>query len=553
MTEDSARGRTGFRSRIPSRLGGALMWTAPLAIALFSPLTLLVFNLGEIPPSAAVRSIATSLALGLAFVLVMKRLVRPRERAVVLASAAMFAFFTYGHLYDGMKRLGPAWIPLARHRILVPLEALLFVVVMVIVIRRPTFARPIAQWLTATAWILLALATLDMVRQLAPGWIPSGEDPRASLATSGSVRADLPDVFYIVLDGYGRSDVLEASYGYDNGPFLDSLRGRGFYIADRSMSNYSRTLLSLSSSLNMDYLDQLLGPGVLGRDVRQPFIEAVASNRVFSLFRDLGYSIVAFETGYHPTELHNADVYLVPDHGEVEMDQTTYAGVGLNEFEGLFLQTTMATAAFDWLERELQRQAPELIRYEYNMHRTRILFALSSLSDVAAHPGPQFVFAHILAPHPPFVFGPGGENIPQQAVFSFAGDGCCQGNDYVERYIGQVRFLNQALESELGEVLEAADGNAIIILQGDHGPAGYLHWDNPGEAEVYDRMAILNAYYLPDSPNGVLYPTISPVNTFRAIFDQFYGGEFGLLEDVSYFTSSLRLSDATVVAPIAAP
>jgi hypothetical protein len=457
-----------------------------------------------------------------------------------------------GHIYDGLKQLGPAVIPLVRHRYLIPIEILLFLLFLLLISRKPAIARPLARWLTTTAWILVAIPALNVLRQQASEWTPFENASRTSRPMPGAEGGDLPDVFYIVLDGYGRSDVLGSSYGYDNQPFVDFLRSRGFYLADMAMSNYSRTLLSLSSSLNMDYLDRLLEPSVLDRSDRQPFIEAVHESRVFTLFRELGYSIVAFETGYHPTELRDVDVYLAPDR-DLDSDRTTYAGVSLNGFEAMFVQTTMGTAAFDYLVHVIRQRAPGLIRYEYNMHRTRILFALRGLSDVAARPGPHFVFAHILAPHPPFVFGPRGENIPQEAVFSFAGDGCCQGNDYVERYIGQVQFLNQALEAELEEVLQATNGNAIIILQGDHGPAGFLHWDNPAEPEMRERLAILNAYYFPRATYERLYPTISPVNTFRAIFDEFWGGELGLLDDVSYFTDSLQLSDATVVAPLSSP
>jgi hypothetical protein len=107
-----------------------------------------------------------------------------------------------------------------------------------------------------------------------------------------------------------------------------------------------------------------------------------------------------------------------------------------------------------------------------------------------------------------------------------------------------------ALEAELRVQIPR---NAIIILQGDHGPAGFLHWDNPAEPEMRERLAILNAYYFPRATYERLYPTISPVNTFRAIFDEFWGGELGLLDDVSYFTDSLQLSDATVVAPLSSP
>ena len=64
-----------------------------------------------------------------------------------------------------------------------------------------------------------------------------------------------------------------------------------------------------------------------------------------------------------------------------------------------------------------------------------------------------------------------------------------------------------------------------IILQGDHGQL----WPDQHAAQ----MKILNAYYLPKG-SEVLYPSISPVNTFRVVFNEYLGGNFPLLEDVSY-------------------
>ena len=36
----------------------------------------------------------------------------------------------------------------------------------------------------------------------------------------------------------------------------------------------------------------------------------------------------------------------------------------------------------------------------------------------------------------------------------------------------------------------------------------------------------------------MLYSKITPVNTFRLILDTYFGSDYGLLEDVSYFSKS---------------
>ena len=52
---------------------------------------------------------------------------------------------------------------------------------------------------------------------------------------------------------------------------------------------------------------------------------------------------------------------------------------------------------------------------------------------------------------------------------------------------------------------------------------------------AYEEIAgILSAYYLPDKEISGLYPSISPVNTFRLIFNLYFGTSHTLLPDESY-------------------
>ncbi len=78
------------------------------------------------------------------------------------------------------------------------------------------------------------------------------------LISAFKIMKDLkkPDIYYIILDGYGRGDVLKSVYGFDNEKFYNELENRGFFIARKSNANYAQTtLFSLASSLNMEYLE----------------------------------------------------------------------------------------------------------------------------------------------------------------------------------------------------------------------------------------------------------------------------------------------------------
>src|ERR1035437_726347 len=78
----------------------------------------------------------------------------------------------------------------------------------------------------------------------------------SSAQVSGTNQiSEKPDVYYIILDMYTRADILRQVHKYDNSPFIQQLTAKGFYVGSCSQSNYGITTLSLSSSLNMDYLE----------------------------------------------------------------------------------------------------------------------------------------------------------------------------------------------------------------------------------------------------------------------------------------------------------
>ena len=226
-------------------------------------------------------------------------------------------------------------------------------------------------------------------------------------------------------------------------------------------------------------------------------------NTVRYLLEDLGYKTVAFETGFEWSEIHDADLYL---------SQTRWRG--WNEFEALLVNTSILRSLYDF---NLQ-QLPSV---ETSAHRERVLFAMESLKELPSAVAPKFVFAHLVIPHDPHDIGPEGEYIHGWDSSTREG--------YYEGYIRQAAYLEKILPEVTAAILANSPTPPIIIIQGDHGP-----WDY---RDLSDRLAILNAYYLPGGSDA-LYATITPVNTFRVIFNAYFGGDFKLLEDHSYFSIS---------------
>ena len=109
------------------------------------------------------------------------------------------------------------------------------------------------------------------------------------MAGHGPQERRFPDIYYIILDGYARSDVMKSRFGFDNSGFLSHLESRGFYVARQSTANYCQTPLSLSASLNAVYLDELV-QGDRGRD-QTALVGFIGKSNVVATLRPLGIQV----------------------------------------------------------------------------------------------------------------------------------------------------------------------------------------------------------------------------------------------------------------------
>jgi hypothetical protein len=383
--------------------------------------------------------------------------------------------------------------------------------------------------LSVVQWFRGYSAARD-AREFIAGWQAEVLPDTEVMATGSGLQ---PDVYYIIVDGYARADVLRELYEVDNSAFLSFLQARGFYIAAKSRANYSQTALSVASSLNFMYLDTMAGE--LGRESgnRLPLVAMIHDSRVVAHLRSHGYTIVAFATGYSPTEMRRADRFLAPPFS-------------LNMFQAEVLSFTIIPQLY---------QLP-FVPTPYDSHRNRILHTLDRLPDVTRIDGPAFVFAHIVAPHPPFVLGSEGEHLTpawEQSLGRFTlADGprllsALDSQEYVESYGNQLLFISARLRNTIDRILSLSAEPPIIIIQADHGPGSTLDWDNPTAEGLHERMSILNAYYFPTQDYGALYEEISPVNTFRVVLNTYAGTDYPMLPDESYFSSWERPYSFTLV------
>ncbi len=304
-----------------------------------------------------------------------------------------------------------------------------------------------------------------------------------------------PDIYYIILDGYLRDDVMNKYWDFDNSEFINFLTNTGFYVAPKSRSNYPNTGFSLASSLNMEYLPINLQVDTARNFNNIPFIEAIRDNRVVSFLKSMGYLYV----------------HLSDDAAESKMAGQADIVITNRNYVSLFSQyllnkTILKNLKFDSLN-------------AIQTKKENIIYGFKELEKIPENDKPTFTFAHFLMPHGPQAFDKNG-NSPTQS------------DNSPDKYFGEILYANKKIRYLVNHILANSETPPIILIQGDH---GYLvaSSNRPDAEQAKKSFSNLNAYFIPGKEK--LYETISPVNSFRWIFDHYFGTKFGLLEDKSYF------------------
>jgi hypothetical protein len=508
----------------------------PVALAVSPVLALLAQNYGEIPPELSVRSFAIAAFGTLAGLGLLTPILRDLQRAAAIVSIAVVLFFSYGHIYAALEAVHVWGVQLGRHRHLLPAYGLLFIGALWLVVHRVQARQRITEAfaVAALAMSLTSAGSLGLrIVKSSWAWSASGllEAGASELTAEGLGKK--PDIYYIILDAYARSDVMTAKYGLDNSEILDQLTQQGFYVAQQSSSNYVWTALSLASSLNMRYVQDLGLPLTFG-SYPAIFADPIEHSLVRYELEKLGYDTVAFETGYLPTELEDADHYLRAVPPEARERRTLNR---LNSFETLLVHSSAGLAILDFLGPRVHSLGGGRGQESYETMRTIILGTLDGLEETTELVGPKFVFAHLVAPHAPYLFGRGGEYLNPEGPFTLRETpGGEEAASESVLYRDQAFYITDRIARVVEFILQHSNEPPVIIVQADHGPGIGGNWQAPDAPSLWHRLAILNLYYLPYGCQRQLYPSISPVNTFRLVLSCYFGLDYPLLEDRSYFS-----------------
>jgi hypothetical protein len=496
----------------------------PLLFAAWPVLFLYARNVGETPIEEAVRLLTYNVAIGAAVFGVLAVVLRDARRAGMASSALILGLLLWGHVRNLAG--DPTW--------LLPLWLLVVVLCVAGAVRLRSGLGEATTILTGVSVVLVALSLLTIWQAKAPAFasapasIPTPTDLEPRVGPWSEV-GDPRDIYYLIFDRYPSEKNMRAHLGYDNHAFTANLQRRGFYVAPDSTANYLKTAASLSSSLNLRYLDDM--PQRYGPDTGNllPMYELLRNHQLGNILKRRGYEYVHIGAWWDGTQ-HSPQA-----DANLGYDQTS-------DFEIAWWETTLLSEVG---QRPSQMSGDEQRRVHYD----GALRQFKALRTAMAKPGPTFTFAHILLPHEPFVFDRRGRYV---SLLDDARRGRTLG------YIEQTQYTNGLISAFLDDLLDVPEADRpIVVIQADEGPHPVRYkldetgfdWEQATDEELREKFQILNAYLLPGLDDPGLYASITPVNTWRLILNRYFGAELPLLDDRSYiFRSDAHVYDYSEVS-----
>ena len=505
----------------------SFMWH-PFLFAIFPVLIIFSQNRNFLQWNEIILPIVVVLVITFVIWILLVLIIKNTKKAGLIVSFGVGIFFSYSHIYNLVDDFSFDSFYIRHHYViaffilLIGLETFYFIKTKQDIKNISYVANIVSVSLIIIILTYISVINLEDIYLINDKVEIIGSEPYSN--------KNLPDIYYIILDSYAHETILKDVYNYDNQEFINSLKEKNFFVASQSYSNYRHTFLSFASFLNMKYINYFSNE--LGSDSRNfhKIYQMTDNNDIMKILKSKGYKIINFASDRGLTgNIEVADVNLCEINPYIN-SQLLVKIIKSSMLNPIYLDL------FD----------------SFNNDRERCVF--SELPMIQhKHKEPFFVLAHILIPHYPYRFGPNGEDIPLGTFEPGMEDW-----DEKKGYLNQVKFANKVVIEIVNKIITESKNSPIIIIQSDSGTSFASDMilsdsGNPVTLEdqnevIYRKMKILNAYHLPGEGNLLLYDTITPVNSFRIIFNHVFKENYDLLEDKMYYSEygkELNFSDVS--------
>lgn len=484
----------------------------PLSVLLIPAFFLLhVLNnyYGLIPATAYVMAGGYYLLLSFLLLGAGRLLLGTWSKAGIWTAVLLIPFYFFGALHDGMKGIGlPAWV--TSYTFLLILLTIGAAGLSIYLKRQPGPFRKAHRFLNLLFGILVLVETTQLTYAIATGREKENDYTASQppvLTALPTPNGPAPDIFFIIFDEYTSSLALQQYFQYDNHLADSVLRANHFFVAARSQSNYNSTPLSIGSSLNLQYFNRPLENDVATTKKILQALHTLRKSRLPQWLAKKQYDVYNYGLcDFDNYPVHTSRTF--EDYETLPLYQETLWGRIERDIWWHMYKINLPVLP-GLRSRQIAREARKVIhRNEANFQST--LAALRQQSEK-----PKFVFAHFMLPHAPFFLDEKGQPNPP----ALAGD---KYNPAL--YLKQLAYSNQWIDSLARAANHSWPRPRVVIIAGDHG------FRDKSMAIRDKQFMNLNACYFSGGAPA-LYDSISPINSFRVVCNQYFGTRLPLLKD----------------------
>ena len=322
------------------------------------------------------------------------------------------------------------------------------------------------------------------------------------------------DIYIILLDSYPANEVLKRDFNFDNKNFINYLKSKNFFVHESMYSNYTKTVASVPSFTNLDYIKNLNYYNTFSDAVENSLLFKTAKKNGYKTFYINTFSLFDFRNGY-------IDNFT---------DLTSY--YSMFNMTKIFFFNTLFKHIFYIFDSGAQKDD-----VFWNILDTKIY-----------EESPKLIFAHILAPHFPYLKDRNNNPIKKEDQNDYLVN--AGGLEYKINKKSCLEYLihvNSMTVKAVDNILKASEGNAYILILGDHGlRQHYFLYD---EKKYFDILlkekntmnSFFNtfvAFYNPEKDYEQIKKQKSLINIFITFTNNLFGTRYQTKKDKFYYVYS---------------
>lgn len=456
-----------------------------------------------VPVKDALLLNVTYLAISLLFSLLFWLLYKKFHKANLVAFSIMAYNFFFGSMQDFLKlNFNNTFI--IRYSFIIPASVIILLIFIIYIKNsKKTFTRT-TKYLNVLFLLLILLDTGNLLLKLT-----KKEIPRAVAFPAESIRCDSckkPDIYLIIADEYAGKNELKDIFSFDNTGFETDLIKRGFHVVNNTKSNYNRTLYSMASLLNMNYIENLKSIGVNNTDMYL-CTDLIKKNNLNEFLKEKDYKVYNFSPFDFTGSPKPVKLFFFPDRKALITSQT---------FTNRFWKNL-------WFHFSSQNKIEEIINR--NLDNNLKIDSLTRHIVVKKEDNPKFTYSHLIMPHYTYYFDSVGKKNTDEKLLD-------ENKLNKKDYISYLKYTNKKLLELIDYIKVNTEQPPLIILMSDH---GFRQFEEDERVDNKYHFMNLNAVFIPNGNYSGFYDGMSNVNQFRVILNSQFGQKLPLLKDSTSF------------------